>query len=113
MACTSSEYSTSDTSSLSTQSSCGCSLDIWKLDERAAQVDEHRRQVSRKSRSGRAVDHAVNVRQRQRLDQPRHELLAVPNRPERGPAGSNNGNLERVDDRREVRPADAAQSSKR
>src|SRR5258708_3617977 len=50
------------------------------LEDAAAHVGNHLRQVGGEARAERAVDHAVIVRQRQRHDEARPELLAVPDR---------------------------------
>src|SRR5690606_34257871 len=62
---------------------------------------------------GGAVDDAVVVAQRQRQDQARLELLAIPYRARVGARDAEDGDLRGVDDRRELGPADAAQRADR
>src|SRR5690606_27433224 len=69
---------------------------------RATEVGQQLRQVGVEPRRRRAVDHAVVVRQRQRHDQPGHELLPVPDRATDRTAHAEDRHLRRVDDRGEV-----------
>src|SRR5262245_15342229 len=83
------------------------------LQHHPPEVGEELRKVDVEPRRGRAVDHAVIPRERERPDQPRGELLAVPHRPRRRAAHAEDCDLGRVDDRREVRAADAAEARDR
>src|SRR5262245_8610152 len=83
------------------------------LQHHPPEVGEELRKVDVEPRRGRAVDHAVIPRDRERQDQPRGELLAVPHRPRRRAAHAEDCDLGRVDDRREVRAADAAEARDR
>ena len=60
-----------------------------------------------------AVDHPVIVRQRQRQHQPRHERAVLVHRAVCGARHAEDGDLGRVDDRRERRATDAAQARDR
>src|SRR5438876_69776 len=60
-------------------------------------------------RISRGVEHAVVPRQGQRQDEPGHELLAVPHPLHLAFRHAEDRHFGRVDDRREVRAADAAQ----
>ena len=66
-------------------------------------------QVGVETRRRGAIDHAVVPRQRQRQHQPRLELLAVPHRLHLALANAQDSDFRRVDDGREVAPADAAE----
>ena len=60
------------------------------------------------SRCRGTVDHAVIIRKRQRQDQARRKLPAIPDRSGLRAAHAEDGDFRRVDDGREISPADAA-----
>src|SRR5438552_2744297 len=81
-----------------------------ELQHHPSQIAEETRQERVEARRGSAVDDAVIVRQGQREHEARHELLAVPHRLHRRSRDAQDGQLGRVDDRREGGAADAAQA---
>src|SRR4051812_38524300 len=81
--------------------------------QRAAQVGEHLHEVRAEARALGAIDHAVVVGQAERDHQPRAEVAAVPNRLHRRLRDAQDRDLGRVDQRRERRPADAAEARDR
>src|SRR5208282_1158755 len=81
--------------------------------QRPPHVGEERGEKTIESRGRRAIDHAVVVGQRQRQNQPRDELLAIPYRSRGGAADAENGDFRSVDDRREISAADAAEAGDR
>src|SRR5215470_6031906 len=76
-------------------------------------VAEQRNEVCVEPRRRGAVDHAVVVGERQRQDQPRRELLAVPHRTRARAAYAEDRDLGRVDDGSEIRSAYAAEARNR
>src|SRR3954471_47137 len=79
----------------------------------AAQVGEHLHEMRAEARALGAVDDAVVVGQAERDHQPRAELAAVPHRLRRRLRDAQDRDLGRVDQRREPRPADAAEARDR
>src|SRR5437879_5014649 len=90
-----------------------CVLAVRLLQHHAPHVAEKRDEVTVETGRRRAIDHAVVEGQRQRQDQSRVELLAVPYRSRARAAHAEDRDLRRIDDRREVRAADAAQAGDR
>src|SRR5258705_9067180 len=82
-------------------------------EQHAAEVGEHLPEVSVEARRRGTVDDAVIVRERQRQRQAWHEGLAVPYRLHRALRQAEDRDLGRVDDRCEMRAADAAQRADR
>src|SRR4029077_14898960 len=77
---------------------------------RSPHVAQQAQQIGVEARRGRAVDHPVIVGERQGQDQPGDELLAIPYRARARATYAEDRNLGRVDDRREIRAADATQA---
>src|SRR5690606_1844802 len=82
-------------------------------EQHAAHVRDELREVRGEARGGGAVDDAVVVAQRQRQDEPRRELLAVPHRLRRRLRYAEDRDFRRIDDRRERGAADAAERADR
>src|SRR6185312_12521502 len=79
------------------------------LQQQAPDVTEPGGEEHGKARRQRTVNDAVVVGQRQRQDQARSELLAVPHRLERGLADTKNGHFRGIDDGREIGATNAAE----
>src|SRR5688572_18911859 len=77
------------------------------LQNELAYIPQHTSQKRDEARAQRAVDHAVIVGQRERQHEARREVLAVPHGLHDGLADTEYGDFGRVDDRREMRAADA------
>jgi hypothetical protein len=81
------------------------------IKQHPAEVGQHLAQVGVEARGRGAVDDAVVPAQAQRQHQARHEGLAVHTGSIAALAHAQDGHLGRVDDGREVAPADAAQAA--
>ena len=79
------------------------------LQQYPAEVAQYLTQVDVETGRSGAVDHAVVPGQAQGQHQTGLEGFAVPHGLDRGAADAQNGNLRRVDDGREVTPANATQ----
>src|SRR5215471_15569381 len=79
---------------------------IDRSENDATEIAQNRRQIRVEARGSRTVDDAMVVRQRHRQREARHELLAVPHRLLIAARQTEDRDFGRVDDRREVRPAD-------
>src|ERR1035437_6069611 len=75
---------------------------VVPLYKRTSHIGEQAAEMSVEARGCSPIDHAVVPRQRQRLEQARHELLAIPYGFLERPTGPHNGDFGCVDDGREV-----------
>src|SRR5882724_611937 len=80
------------------------------LKDQLADVRQHGNEERREARGRRTVDDAVVVGERERQHEPRREFLSVPHRLHYRARYAEDGDLGGIDDRREVRAADAAEA---